>query len=101
MLALTASLGLAATLPAWLATAHAQSVDEIKKKGKVVIGIQGDNAPWGFVNSSGKVEGIDADIGNLYAKELGVAVEFLPLEVANRIPALTAGRADVHPCAPG
>jgi len=68
---------------------------EIKSKGKVVIGIQGDNPPWGFVNSSGKQEGLDADIGELYGKYLGVPVEFVPLEVANRIPALTAGRVDV------
>jgi polar amino acid transport system substrate-binding protein len=68
---------------------------EIKSKGKVVIGIQGDNPPWGFVNSSGKQEGLDADIGELYGKYLGVPVEFIPLEVANRIPALTAGRVDV------
>jgi polar amino acid transport system substrate-binding protein len=68
---------------------------ELKSKGKVVIGIQGDNPPWGFVNSSGKQEGLDADIGELYGKYLGVAVEFVPLEVANRIPALTAGRVDV------
>ena len=26
---------------------------EIKAKGKLVVGIQGDNPPWGFVNSSG------------------------------------------------
>jgi polar amino acid transport system substrate-binding protein len=68
---------------------------EIKSKGKVVIGIQGDNPPWGFVNTSGKQEGLDADIGELFGKYLGVSVEFVPLEVANRIPALTAGRADV------
>jgi polar amino acid transport system substrate-binding protein len=68
---------------------------EIKSKGKVVIGIQGDNPPWGFVNSSGKQQGLDADIGELYGKYLGGAVEFVPLEVANRIPALTAGRVDV------
>jgi polar amino acid transport system substrate-binding protein len=68
---------------------------EIKSKGKVVIGIQGDNPPWGFVNSSGKQEGLDADIGALYGRYLGVPVEFVPLEVANRIPALTAGRVDV------
>jgi polar amino acid transport system substrate-binding protein len=68
---------------------------EIKAKGKVVIGIQGDNPPWGFVNSSGKQEGLDADIGELYGKFLGVPVEFVPLEVANRIPALTAGRVDL------
>ena len=68
---------------------------EIKAKGKVVIGIQGDNPPWGFVNSSGKQQGLDADIGELYGKYLGVPVEFVPLEVANRIPALTSGRVDV------
>ena len=68
---------------------------EVKTKGKVVIGIQGDNPPWGFVNSSGQQQGLDADIGELYGKYLGVPVEFVPLEVANRIPALTAGRVDL------
>jgi polar amino acid transport system substrate-binding protein len=76
-------------------SAFAITPAEIKTKGKVVIGIQGDNPPWGFVNSSGKQEGLDADIGELYGKFLGVPVEFVPLEVANRIPALTAGRVDV------
>jgi polar amino acid transport system substrate-binding protein len=68
---------------------------EIKAKGKLVIGIQGDNPPFGFVNTSGKQEGFDADIGELFGKELGVPVEFVPLAVANRIPALTAGRVDI------
>ncbi len=75
--------------------AYAITPDEIKKRGKVIIGIQGDNPPWGFVNSAGKQEGIDADIGELFGKELGVPVQFMALEVANRIPALTAGRVDV------
>jgi len=47
---------------------------EIKSKGKVVIGIQGDNPPWGFVNSSGKHQGLDADIGELYGKYLGASM---------------------------
>ena len=68
---------------------------EIKAKGKLVVGIQGDNPPWGFVTSAGKQDGLDADIATLYAKELGVPVEFVPLEVNNRIPALTTGRVDV------
>ena len=76
-------------------SAFAITPAEIKKKGKIVVGIQGDNPPWGFVNSSGKQEGFDADISELFGKELGVPVEFVPLEVANRIPALTAGRVDV------
>ncbi|MBW6422087.1 transporter substrate-binding domain-containing protein [Rhizobium sp. XQZ8] len=68
---------------------------EIKAKGKLVVGIQGDNPPWGFVTSGGKQDGFDAEMGALFAKELGVEVEFVPLEVNNRIPALTSGRVDV------
>ncbi len=92
---LLAGLGLAAAATLAAAPAFAITPEEIKKRGKIIVGIQGDNVPWGFVNSAGKVEGIDADIAALYAKELGVELEFMPLEVANRIPALTSGRVDV------
>ncbi|HEX9525356.1 MAG TPA: transporter substrate-binding domain-containing protein, partial [Reyranella sp.] len=68
---------------------------EIKARGKLIVGIQGDNPPWGFVNTSGKQEGFDADIAELFGKELGVPVEFAPLAVANLIPALTSGRVDI------
>jgi polar amino acid transport system substrate-binding protein len=89
--------GVAATVaPAVLITpAFAITPDERKKRGKVIIGIQGDNPPWGYVDSSGKQQGLDSDVGGLYGKYLGVPVEFLPLEVANRIPALTSGRVDI------
>lgn len=75
--------------------AHAVTPDEIKKKGKVVVGIQGDNPPWGFVDTNGAQQGFDADIGKLLGKELGVTVEFVPLAVANRIPSLVTGKVDV------
>lgn len=75
--------------------ALADSVAEVKKRGKVIIGIQGDNPPFGFVNAQGVQDGFDADIGRLFAAHLGVAAEFVPLAVANRIPALTTGRVDV------
>lgn len=87
--AVAASLLLAAT------AAQAVTPDEIKKKGKVVIGIQGDNPPWGFVDTTGAQQGFDADMGKLLGKELGVAVEFVPLAVANRIPALVTNKVDV------
>lgn len=76
-------------------SAFAITPAEIKARGKLIVGIQGDNPPWGFVNTSGKQEGFDADIGELFGKELGVPVEFVPLAVANRIPALTSGRVDI------
>ena len=73
----------------------AQTVESIKKKGKVVIGIQGDNPPWGFVTSKGEQDGFDADVGRLFGQFIGVPVEFFPTAVANRIPALITGRVDI------
>jgi len=73
----------------------ADSIATIKSRGKVLIGIQGDNPPWGFVNTSGASDGFDAVIGTAFAKYLGVGVEFVPLAVVNRIPALTTGRVDI------
>jgi polar amino acid transport system substrate-binding protein len=92
-----ALLGAAAVMAAasFAGPAAAITPAEIKAKGKLVVGIQGDNPPWGFVTSGGKQDGFDADMGALFAKELGVEVEFVPLEVNNRIPALTSGRVDV------
>ncbi|WP_326893386.1 transporter substrate-binding domain-containing protein (plasmid) [Rhizobium beringeri] len=92
-----AMLGAAALVAAVALAQPAAAVtpDEIKARGKIIVGIQGDNPPWGFVTSGGKQDGLDADIATLFAKELGVSVEFVPLEVNNRIPALTAGRVDV------
>ncbi|WLS05757.1 transporter substrate-binding domain-containing protein [Shinella oryzae] len=75
--------------------ASAASLEEVKAKGTIVVGIQGDNAPWGFVNSSGTQDGFDADVATLFAKEIGVQVQFQPLAVANRIPALTTGKVDI------
>ncbi len=75
--------------------AWADTISDIKSRGKVIIGIQGDNPPWGFIDSSGKQDGLDADLGKLFAESIGVAAEFMPLAVANRIPALTTGRCDV------
>lgn len=93
----SALFGTAALLAAasFAGAAAAITPEEIKAKGKLVVGIQGDNPPWGFVTSAGKQDGFDADMATLFAKELGVQVEFVPLEVNNRIPALTSGRVDV------
>ena len=92
-----ALLGAAALIAAGSLAQSAAAITpaEIKARGKIIVGIQGDNPPWGFVTSGGKQDGLDADIAELFGKELGVAVEFLPLEVNNRIPALTTGRVDV------
>lgn len=96
--ALLSGAGLAASLAALGMSSSAWAITsaEIKAKGKVTIGIQAANPPWGFVDSAtGQADGVDADMGKAFAAYLGVPAEFAGLEVANRIPALTSGRVDV------
>lgn len=84
---------IAATLP-FTGTAEARSVEEAKASGEVTIGIQGDNCPWGCLSATGEAQGFDADMARAFAKYLGLEIEFVPLAVANRIPALTADKVD-------
>lgn len=75
--------------------AHAASLKEALEQKQVVIGIQGDNPPWGFIDSTGQQQGFDADVAKAFVKSLGVEAKFVPLAIANRIPALTTGKVDV------
>ena len=75
--------------------AGAMTLDEAKAAGKVRIGIQADNCPWGCLSTTGEAQGFDAAVGRAFADSLGLEAEFVPLAVANRIPALTANRVDM------
>lgn len=86
---------LAATLPLLPGAASARSLEEAKAAGTILVGIQGDNSPWGFIDSSGIQQGLDADMATAFAKSLGLEVQFVPLAVANRIPALQTGKVDI------
>lgn len=89
------NLGLALVLALGAGTANARSVEEAKAAGNIIIGIQGDNCPWGCINSSGAADGFDSDMGKAFAAYLGVEAQFMPLAVANRIPALATDKVDV------
>ena len=49
--------------------------DYIKNKGKLIVGIT-DYAPMDYKDDNGEWTGFDAEIARLFAKELGVEVEF-------------------------
>lgn len=89
------ALAAAVSLAAFGDQAEARTVDEAKASGTIRIGIQGDNCPWGCINSAGQADGFDSDMGKAFAEFLGVNAEFVPLAVANRIPALTTDKVDV------
>lgn len=85
----------AAAVLALAVPAGAQTVAEIKGKGKVTIGMLVDFPPFGITTADGKPDGYDADVAKLLAKHMGVPVEIVPVTGPNRIPYLLTNKVDV------
>src|SRR5437870_8908209 len=75
--------------------ARADVLDDIKKKGVLVVGTKADYRPFGFLDPSGKIIGFEADLAGDVAKRLGVKLELLPVVASNRIQFLQQGKIDL------
>jgi putative glutamine transport system substrate-binding protein len=105
-----------ATAPAMEATEEPTAIDEatatspasstgggtladIKKRGKLIVGVKYDVPTFGFLNpQTNKLEGFDVDMAKAVAKRIfgnEEAVEFTEAVSANRIPYLNEGKVDV------
>ena len=56
----------------------------IKEKGKLVVGMT-EFAPMDYKDENGEWIGFDADLGRLFAKELGVDIEFTVIDWDSKI----------------
>jgi polar amino acid transport system substrate-binding protein len=74
--------------------ASADILDDIKKKGEMVVGMEVAYVPYEFFKD-GEVMGYDVDIARKFAEKLGVKVTFVDTEWAGIIPALLAKKFDV------
>ena len=74
---------------------RAQTVDELIRKKKIMIGMLVDIPPFGSMGPDQKPIGFDADVAALMAKYMGVELEIVPVTGPNRIPYLLTNRVDV------
>jgi polar amino acid transport system substrate-binding protein len=75
--------------------AGADVLDDIKKKGVLVVGTKADYRPFGFLDPSGKIVGLEPDLAADVAKRLGVKLELVPVVASNRIQFLQQGKIDM------
>ncbi len=76
--------------------AHADRLEDIKKAGVLRVAAFDSNPPFGFVDAKSKqIEGLDVDYAKALADKLGVKLQVLPTNPANRIPLLTANKVDL------
>src|SRR5229473_2589588 len=71
--------------------ASADILDDIKKKGEMVVGMEVAYVPYEFFKD-GEVMGYDVDLTRRFAEKLGVKVKFVDTEWAGIIPALLANK---------
>lgn len=89
----TANTEVKATEPAKQAADN--SLDEVKKRGKLLIGMSGQYPPFAYRESDGKLIGFDVEITTEIAKRLGVEAEFVTMPFKGLMAALDSSRFDL------
>lgn len=82
-----------------LADNHESSIlDKVKKRGRLICGVNKELPGFGFLGQDGKYKGFDVDFGRAIAAAVfgdPDKVEFRSLKAADRFPALQTGEIDV------
>ena len=72
-----------------------RTLDEIKSSGTINIGVFSDKSPFGYVDENGEYQGYDVYFGNRIGQDLGVKINYVSTEAANRIEYLQTGKVDI------
>lgn len=75
--------------------AKANSLEDIKSRGVLRVATTIDAAPWGFTDGAGKPTGLDVEVAQKLADNLGVKLQLQQVTGANRIPYLMSRKVDV------
>ncbi|MGE0752873.1 MAG: transporter substrate-binding domain-containing protein [Variibacter sp.] len=78
-----------------VAPAAAQTLEKIKQRGVLVVGVKADYKPFGFRDPSGAIVGFEPDMAADVAKKLGVKLELEPVVSSNRMQFLQQGKIDL------
>src|SRR5437660_11799888 len=85
-------------LAASLALAHAataQTLEKIRQRGTIIVGVKADYKPFGFRDPSGNIVGFEPDLAKDVADLLGVKLQLEPVVSSNRMQFLQQGKIDL------
>ena len=72
-----------------------RSLDEIKADGTINIGVFSDKTPFGYVDENGEYQGYDVYFAERIGQDLGVKINYVSTEAANRVEYLETGKVDI------
>ncbi len=72
-----------------------RTLDEIKESKEINIGVFSDKNPFGYVDENGTYQGYDVYFAERIGKDLGVKINYVSTEAANRVEYLETGKVDI------
>ena len=72
-----------------------RTLDQIKESGTINIGVFSDKNPFGYVDENGEYQGYDVYFGNRIGEDLGLKINYVSTEAANRVEYLETGKVDI------
>lgn len=72
-----------------------RTLEQIQESGVINIGVFSDKSPFGYVDENGEYQGYDVYFANRIGEDLGVEVNYVSTEAANRIEYLQTGKVDI------
>jgi polar amino acid transport system substrate-binding protein len=91
----TAMAGFAALAAITALQANAQTLDQIKQRGVLIVGSKADYKPFGYRDPSGAIVGFEPDMAKDVADKLGVKLQLEPVVSSNRMQFLQQGKIDL------
>lgn len=67
----------------------------IRRRGHLVVGTKADYPPFGSLDATGQIRGLEADMAAELAQRLGVGLRLVPVTSANRLQRLEEGAVDL------
>ena len=85
----------AATTLSLMGPAHADALDAIKARGKLLIAVDLGSPPFGMTDAAMQPTGSDIETARLLARDWDLPLEFVQVTSPNRVPVLLTGKADL------
>jgi polar amino acid transport system substrate-binding protein len=70
-------------------------LERILQRGRLIVGVKDDYAPWGVRDAQGRIVGLEIDLAADIARRLGVDLELMAVSAANRLPRVQQGMVDL------
>ena len=70
-------------------------LETIQERGTIIVGLEGDWAPWSYVDENDELTGYDVEVAKAIADKLGVEIQIVPSEWDGLFAGMDAGRYDM------